>query len=184
MRYSYRPSQLLNRSEKQFRMQCYHEAGHALVAWWQGLKVEFVYPQIANSKGDASLFVHKPTLAARPRVNDVIQRCRLTEKRVRICLAGPIAEIESGLVGLDEMTLNTDFEAASTLLARIETDCVERNAMMETLYEQTATFIDQRMPQLTRLASRLLIDEYLDADDMGEMLGGPRMMFDVIRVER
>jgi ATP-dependent Zn protease len=168
-------------NEHEFRRQCYHEAGHALVAWWQGLQVESVYPQIASRRAGIITFVQRPTLIGRTRLGDMFQRCRLTEKRVRICLAGRIAEVETGLVGLDEVYLHADFQAAKSLLSRVAPDRAARDAMMEAMYEQTTFFINQRLPQLTRLAELLLKDEYLDADDMGEMLGNPRMVFDGIR---
>ena len=175
MRNPHRPLESLTPSENQFRRQCYHEAGHALVAWCQGFKVECVYPQIANNRVGQTIFVQKLKAVGRTRLSEMLQRCRLTEKRVRICLAGPIAEVETGLVGFDELQLHADFSAARDLLFKLAPEPVERDAMMGTLYAQTELFIDQRMPQITRLAERLLRDQYLDENDMGEMLGDPRM---------
>ncbi|MFQ5759553.1 MAG: hypothetical protein ACE5HM_01120 [Acidiferrobacterales bacterium] len=152
----------------------YHEAGHAVVAWYHNINLEVITLGAAEDEIGRTRHVDPlqgvdtawgPTVADRIRM----------EQLVSVCLAGPLAQRKFSLVGFRRAHAEDDWQQAVDLLSYFVVTHEELEAYFRLLEVQTRNLLDLDFiwKSITNLATVLLEYQTLSGAEANRIIQEP-----------
>ena len=141
-----------------------HEVGHAVVALLEGFDIEGLrLPDVGD--GDSAIrIIPRPRITLTPA--GVVDLCRARERRIRICLAGPIAEGQFIGTVIETLAHSNDYRSAIGMMREIGGTTEEEKYIGDTLFRQTLNLLRARRVLIEKLATRLVNEEWLHSKDV------------------
>ena len=158
------------------RRAAYHEAGHAVIAWCFGRRIEHVTIVPSGDSGGHILY----------RTDRVFEWERPTETWLRVellcTMAGPVAQnlelgenawgVGSGIDPDVGVLKDSDADTAGDLLLRIDEsrEDIESGAASEKFEREVQHLLDEFWPEVQRVAEALLKERTLSQERLAELL--------------
>jgi hypothetical protein len=135
----------------------YHEAGHAVVAWYHDINLEVISLDVPDDDIGRAQHVNPLQGVDTAWGTTVADRIRM-EQFVSVCLAGPLAQRKFSLVGFRRTHAEDDWQQAVELLSYFVVSHEELEAYFRLLEIQTRNLLelDFIWKSITNLASVLL----------------------------
>ena len=111
-------------------------------------------------------------------VDELLDRCRSVEKRIRISFAGPIAEGRFAGPLLNSKAAHNDFQRGVILLRELADSHTEREAIGDYLHKQTEKLVRRHWKQLNKLATELVTHGEICSEQIEAVLGPRRQEFE------
>lgn len=149
----------------------YHEAGHAVVAWYHNVKIKRV--TISPDKDFLGRAQHRNPIEGINTAWDLSTRARLRmEYLVHVCLAGPLAQRRFSLMGFRRSHADDDCRQAGDLLNDFVVSHEEFKAYFRLLEIQTQNLLDldYLWQRVKALAAVLLERETLSGTEVRRIL--------------
>ena len=125
---------------KALRSTAYHEAGHAVMAWHEGLSINEI--SIVPDHKSSGRIIHANPLRGIHLDMDNSNRARIrAESAIRVALAGPIAQRHYNPRGFQHRHAESDYELAKDRILYITGSGEEANAYMNLLEIQTRQIV-------------------------------------------
>lgn len=157
--------------EREMYQLAVHEAGHVVVAWSLGLGVELVSILGDEESAGRTLIIPPGRENPHNRVDKIVQRCRLLEKRIKIAFAGPLAEGRFSGESLRLIPAHNDFLQGVLLLRQVAESSAEREQIGDFLFNQTQEIIRRRWKSINLIATRLVANGELLGHEIETLLG-------------
>lgn len=145
----------------------YHEAGHAVAAWGQGLKVREA--TIVPTEDYRGSVVHENPLRGL-NFDGSLRAENRTNKKVIICLAGPIAQVRYDRRFLRDPNsgFDHDYELARGLALRLTPNAEMADFYLNHMWRKAETLVAKDWDFVVALAGRLLQRGTLGEDEITE----------------
>jgi ATP-dependent Zn protease len=159
----------MTESKDELRRTAYHEAGHAFVAWRQGLKVTRatirVRGEYLGSVSHSGRFTAKQVESIK--LGDITPQIReKCEKRLRVLLAGWLAEHRYDRTAANEGFAGCDYGKALDYMLMMTGSQRETDLYFALLRYQTKTMLRIGWPQVKAIAEALLEGETLSGKEI------------------
>jgi ATP-dependent Zn protease len=154
------------KSTKKLQATAYHEAGHAVLAWGEKMKIHRITIKAAGNE-----FGHVANRNPLSRIKPESKLLRdRTERFVRICLAGRIAQRRFAPRGYRTAHDEEDRQNAAEALVRIAFSNPHQQAYMDWLSKETALILDDLWPLVKALAHELLSREQMGGKEVEQFI--------------
>ena len=149
----------------------YHEAGHAVVAWRLGLKINAI-SIVPSSDGSLGRIYHSnPLRGIDLELNESMRARARAENAIMVFLAGPIAQRRFNPHGFRRYHASTDWEAAAKLLLRIAGESPKAARAYWTLLEEWTTgMVSSSWVEIETLAEAVLERQSLNASQIRRVI--------------
>ena len=143
------------RQTKVLESTAYHEAGHAMMAWHEGLRINEI--SIVPDDDSSGRILHANPLRGIHLDIDGSSRARIrAESSIRVCLAGAIAQRRFNPHGFRYHHCQSDYDQATDVVLYIVGSNEEANAYMNLLEIQTRQIVAVHWKLVDHLARALL----------------------------
>ena len=157
-----RPSQL--------RATAFHEAGHAVAAYAENLRIRKA--TIIAERNTLGYVLNDSPSGGVQLDCDRADRARLrAERAIIICLAGPVAQKRYSPRSWRNVDGSEDYEQAKNLAIKINGSTDAANAHLKWLEIQTRDLVELRWREVEIIAEALLREQTLDQTRIQEILG-------------
>lgn len=147
----------------------HHEAGHAVVNWKEGVPVTSV--SIIPKEDSVGHIISRHILhEINVEWDDSPQTRSLVESRIRICLAGPIAQKMFNPHGFRKHHAEHDWKEATNLVLYLGGDEETTNACIQQLKNQTHDIIDRHWDRVEAIAEALIEQKKLSGAQVKEII--------------
>jgi hypothetical protein len=152
----------------------YHEAGHAVVAWYHNIDLEVVTLGTPEDEMGRTRHVNPLQGVDTAWGTSVADRMRM-EQLVGVCLAGPLAQRKFSLVGFRRAHAEDDWQQAVDLLSYFVVSHEELEAYFRLLEIQTRNLLDLDFiwKSITNLATVLLECRTLSGAEVNRIIQEP-----------
>ena len=159
----------MTRNERRLEAVAYHEAGHAFMAWKEGVRIHRL--SIVPDESTNGRVKHESPLKGVRLDIDNSGRARVrAEKHIRIYLAGPIAQRKHRPSSWRQWHGRSDHDEAADLIFRVTGSDEEANAYIKRLSIQTSNMLKANWPLVSRLAVAALEHRTLPWRDIKQVL--------------
>ena len=163
--------------ERELYQLAIHESGHAVVAWCLGFDIESVSIVGDEEYRGRTLIIPSARETSYGGLEQVIQKCRGIEKRIKICFGGPLAEGRFAGDAMHLISAHNDFKQGVILLRRVADTHSEREKIGDMLFRQTQTLIRRRWKEINSLARELVANGELVSEEVTAAIGPRRLEF-------
>ena len=145
-----------------------HEVGHAVVALLEGYDIEGLRLPDIGDGDSATRIIPRPRTART--LAGVLELCRERERRIRICLSGPIAEGQFLGTIIPILAHSNDYRRAVEMMREIGGTTKEEKYIGDLLVRQTLNLVRARRKVIEKLATKLVEEEWLHSTDVAAAL--------------
>lgn len=156
------------------RSNAYHEAGHAVVAWYNDINLGVITLGAPEDETGRARHVNPLQGVDTAWGTTVADRIRM-EQLVGVCLAGPLAQRKFSLVGFRRAHAEDDWQQAGDLLSYFVVSHEELEAYFRLLEIQTRNLLDLDFiwKSITNLATVLLERRTLSGAEANRIIQAP-----------
>ena len=161
------------RKTRMLQATAYHEAGHAVVAHLEGIRVKGV--SVLPDENTSGRIHHANPLAGINLEWDGSWRAtKRAESLIRVCLAGAISQKRFSPHGYRKYHASTDHEQAADMVLRISGSSEEANAYLKLLRIQTSQKLNHWWPLVEAVAGAVLEHGELSAKEIRAVICSSR----------
>lgn len=163
----------MTNADRELLATAYHEAGHVVVAWSQGIRVHSA--SIVPSEGTDGRFTFTHLLARSQLDSSRSDAERLkAERHVRVSLAGHLAQHRFDRKSVRDWHAEQDRHDSVNLLSHFVASDRELNAWLRLLEIQTEQILKLRWPFVRALARDLMHRKQMSGNEVRACLNGTR----------